>query len=81
MAHQVGLSAGGASMEDLKGQLEEKLGINSESIRELGLLDDVAIVKLGTPLDSLSYYLAEKLSFGKSNHISFASNIHCFSNI
>lgn len=49
--------------ENLKDRLAEQVG-NSEGIEGLGLLDDKPIIKLGTPLDTLSHYLSKRLAYG-----------------
>lgn len=36
-----------------------------EGLEELGLLDDIPVVKLGTPIDTISHYLNNRLEFGK----------------
>lgn len=46
--------------ENLKMKLSERVG-NGEYIEKLGLLDKTQIVKQGTPIDTLSYYLSKRL--------------------
>lgn len=52
--------------ENLKRKLVER--VNSEervrAIEELGLLEEDLVLKLNTPLDTLSHYLSKKLRFG-----------------
>lgn len=40
--------------------MEDRVG-NTDGIIQLGLLDETPVVKLKTPLDTLSHFLAEKL--------------------
>lgn len=46
--------------ENLKMKLTERVG-NGEYIEKLGLLDKTQIIKHGTPIDTLSYYLSKRL--------------------
>lgn len=39
--------------------------MSSEYIEQLGLLDETPVVKLNTPVDTLSDYLSKRLAFGK----------------
>lgn len=48
--------------ENLKQKLTERVG-NAEYLEELGLLEKTPIIKLGTPLDTLSHYLSKKLAY------------------
>lgn len=48
--------------ENLKTKLSERVG-NPDGIESLGLLEEQPIVKLGTPIDTLSYFLSKKLAF------------------
>lgn len=50
--------------ENLKGKLAERVG-NIDVIEELGLLEDSPVVKMGSPLDTLSHYLSQKLAFSE----------------
>lgn len=50
--------------ENLKSKVVERVG-NADGIERLGLMDDVPLKKLNTPLDTLSHYLAHKLALGK----------------
>ncbi|XP_058449645.1 alpha-aminoadipic semialdehyde synthase, mitochondrial isoform X2 [Malaya genurostris] len=49
--------------ENLKSKLAERV-YSIEGIEELGLLEDIPVVKMGSPLDTISYYLSKKLEFG-----------------
>lgn len=51
--------------ENLKNRLAERVG-NTDGIEQLGLLEDTQLVKMGTPLDTLSHYLSGKLAFGET---------------
>lgn len=51
--------------ENLRQRLAEQIGVKADGLESLGLLDDTQIVKCGTPLDTLSYYLSKRLAFGK----------------
>lgn len=48
--------------ENLKQKLTERVG-NAEYMEELGLLEKTPIIRLGTPLDTLSHYLSKKLAY------------------
>lgn len=48
--------------ENLKTKLADRVG-NADGIIGLGLLEDQPIVKLVTPLDTLSHFLSKKLAF------------------
>ncbi|GBP80004.1 hypothetical protein EVAR_68358_1 [Eumeta japonica] len=63
----LGLTDATIFFENLKGRVVERTGQAGATVLEsLGLLDDVAIVKRGTPLDTLSHYLSKKLQLGKN---------------
>lgn len=49
--------------ENLKQKLAERVG-NPDVLEELGLLDDTILIKMGSPLDTLSHYLSKRLAFG-----------------
>ncbi|XP_055612755.1 alpha-aminoadipic semialdehyde synthase, mitochondrial isoform X1 [Uranotaenia lowii] len=51
--------------ENLRARLSERVG-NIDGLEALGLLEDIPVVKMGTPLDTLSYYLSQKLAFTES---------------
>uniref|UniRef100_A0A1Q3EWG7 Alpha-aminoadipic semialdehyde synthase, mitochondrial n=1 Tax=Culex tarsalis TaxID=7177 RepID=A0A1Q3EWG7_CULTA len=51
--------------ENLRIKLAERVG-NIEGIEELGLLNNTPVVKMGSPLDTLSHYLSKKLAFANT---------------
>lgn len=51
--------------ENLKQRLAERIPAYGDCIEQLGLLDETPVVKLNTPLDTLSNYLSKRLAFGK----------------
>lgn len=53
--------------ENLKNRIVERTGtdLSVDVLEELGLLDEVKVVKCGTPLDTLTYYLSKRLVLGK----------------
>lgn len=51
--------------ENLRHRLAEQIGVNVDGLESLGLLEDTPIIKLGTPLDTLSHYLSKRLAFSK----------------
>lgn len=61
----LGLTDSTIFYENLKHRLCERICTTPECIESLGLLEDTPVVKLNTPLDTLSHYLSKKLSFGK----------------
>jgi alpha-aminoadipic semialdehyde synthase len=65
MCNLLGLANDDIFYENLKQKLAERL--NSEdrakAIEELGLLNSDAVVKMKTPLDTLSHYLSKKLVY------------------
>lgn len=58
--------------ETLKQILSERIGTSSDGIEGLGLLDNVPVVKLVTPLDTLSDYLSKQLAFGNIFKVIFS---------
>lgn len=50
--------------ENLKQRLSERLPSNTDCLEQLGLLDETPVVKLNTPLDTLSNYLSKRLAYG-----------------
>lgn len=52
--------------ENLKQRLSEQIGVSADGLENLGLLEDKPIIKLGTPLDTLSHYLSKRLEFGET---------------
>ncbi|XP_055919491.1 alpha-aminoadipic semialdehyde synthase, mitochondrial [Eupeodes corollae] len=61
----LGLADSSIFYENLKQKLVDRVG-NADGIESLGLLDDTPVVKLNTPLDTLSHYLSKKLQFETS---------------
>lgn len=53
--------------DNLKSKIAERTGsdVAVSVLEQLGLLDNVGVVKRGTPLDTLTHYLANKLPLGK----------------
>jgi len=49
--------------ENLRQRLSEQIGVSADGLENLGLLEDTPIIKLGTPLDTLSHYLSKRLAF------------------
>uniref|UniRef100_A0A182P494 Alpha-aminoadipic semialdehyde synthase, mitochondrial n=1 Tax=Anopheles epiroticus TaxID=199890 RepID=A0A182P494_9DIPT len=62
VVNMLGLADADIFIENLKHRLAERVGV-IEGLEELGLLDNVPVVKMGSPLDTLSYYLSKKLAF------------------
>lgn len=62
----LGLDTDNIFYENLKRKLSERLGDEerAKSIEDLGLLDDVLVDKRNNSLDTISHYLAKKLSYG-----------------
>lgn len=52
--------------ENLKNRIVERTGteLSVDVLEELGMLDEVKIVKCGTPLDTLTHYLSKRLVLG-----------------
>lgn len=61
----LGLTDSSIFYENLKQKLAERITSNVNDIEQLGLLDDVPVVKLNTPLDTLSNYLSKRLEYGR----------------
>lgn len=61
----LGITDSSIFYDNLKQRLYEHIGADSDEIESLGLLEDTQVVKLDTPLDTLSYYLSKRLAFGK----------------
>lgn len=53
--------------DNLKNKITERTGSEYavDILEELGLLDDAGVVKMDTPLDTLTHYLSTKLALGK----------------
>ncbi|PZC85138.1 hypothetical protein B5X24_HaOG202902 [Helicoverpa armigera] len=62
----LGLVDSSIFFENLRSKLAERIGpAGAQSLESLGLLDDVEIVKCGTPLDTVSHYLSKRLQLQK----------------
>lgn len=62
----LGLTDSSIFYENLKGRVVERTSsTGAAAIESLGLLDDVTVVKKGSPLDTLSHYLTKKLVLGE----------------
>ncbi|KAH9635552.1 hypothetical protein HF086_003166 [Spodoptera exigua] len=62
----LGLVDSSIFFENLRTRLSERIGpAGAQSLESLGLLDDVEIVKCGTPLDTVSHYLSKRLQLQK----------------
>lgn len=62
----LGLTDSSIFYGNLKGRLTERIGpVGTHALESLGLLEDEAIVKRSTPLDTISHYLSKKLVLGK----------------
>lgn len=57
--------------ENLRQRLSDQIGVNADALENLGLLEDTPIIKLGTPLDTLSHYLSKRLAFSKYSNKNF----------
>ncbi|XP_014213003.1 alpha-aminoadipic semialdehyde synthase, mitochondrial [Copidosoma floridanum] len=64
----LGLVSDNIFYENLKQKLVERLGSErrAQSIEELGLMNEDPVLKLNTPLDTLSHYLSRKLAYEKN---------------
>lgn len=65
MINLLGLNDTSIFYENLKQRVSERICMSHEPIESLGLMDETPVVKLNTPLDTLSYYLSKRLAFGK----------------
>lgn len=61
----LGLTDTSIFYENLKQKLMERIG-DVEVVESLGLLEDTPVVKLNTPLDTLSLYLSSRLAFERN---------------
>lgn len=61
----LGLTDSTIFYENLKQKLSERISSRADWIEQLGLLDETPVVKLNTPLDTLSNYLSKRLAFGQ----------------
>lgn len=65
----LGLADSNIFYENLKMRLAELAGDDAVlGLETLGLLNDKPVVKLGSPLDTLSHYLAKKLALGTMHY-------------
>lgn len=64
VTHLMGMSDTSIFYENLKQKLVERIG-DMDGIESLGLLDETPVVKLNSPLDTLSHYLSKRLAFGR----------------
>lgn len=60
----LGITDSSIFYDNLKQRLSEHIGEDAGAIESLGLLEDTQVIKLDTPLDTLSYYLSKRLAFG-----------------
>lgn len=67
IVNMLGLIDPGMFYGNLKKRLSERISISADSIEQLGLLDDAPVVRMNTPIDTLSYYLSKRLAYGKFN--------------
>ncbi|KAL5278904.1 AASS family protein [Megaselia abdita] len=58
----LGLHDNSIFYDNLKQKLQERIG-DYEQIESLGLLDETPVVKMNSPLDTLTYYLSKRLAF------------------
>lgn len=58
----LGMADSDMFFENLKQKLADRLG-SVDAIEQLGMLDDVPVMKVGSPLDTVSYFLSKKLAF------------------
>lgn len=63
----LGLNDDNIFYDNLKSKISEKTGCEYavKVLEELGLLEDILVAKCGTPLDTLTHYLSNTLTFGK----------------
>ncbi|XP_055375686.1 alpha-aminoadipic semialdehyde synthase, mitochondrial [Condylostylus longicornis] len=61
----LGLNNSDLFYENLKYKLAERVG-NVDGLESLGLLDDTPVIKMGTPIDTLSHYLSKRLAFAEN---------------
>lgn len=67
ICNMLGLNDDNIFYDNLKSKIVERTQseLAVEVLEELGLLDSSGVVKCGTPLDTLTYYLSNKLSLGE----------------
>lgn len=63
--NMLGLTDSTIFYENLKQRLAERVPAYVDCIEQLGLLDETPVVKLNTPMDTLSNYLSKRLAFGR----------------
>ncbi|XP_055298286.1 alpha-aminoadipic semialdehyde synthase, mitochondrial isoform X4 [Sitodiplosis mosellana] len=63
IVNMLGLTDSTIFYENLKQRLAERIPQHGEFIERLGLLDETPVVKLNTPIDTLSDYLSKRLAF------------------
>lgn len=61
----LGLNDSSIFYENLKQRLSERICASPECIENLGLMSETPVVKLNTPVDTLSNYLSKRLAFGE----------------
>lgn len=61
----LGLTDNSIFYENLRQRLAERVPKHADRIEQLGLLDETPVVKLNTPIDTLSNYLSKRLAFGE----------------
>ncbi|XP_015600808.2 alpha-aminoadipic semialdehyde synthase, mitochondrial [Cephus cinctus] len=68
ICNMLGLENDNIFYENLKWKLAERVNseVRVQAIEDLGLLNDDPVVKMNTPLDTLTYYLSKKLCFEKN---------------
>lgn len=67
ICHLLGLEDHNIFYDNLKSQITERTGSEFavDLLEELGLLEEKAVIKCGSPLDTLTHYLSTRLFFGK----------------
>lgn len=65
IVNMLGLTDPSMFYENLKKRLSERISISADCIEQLGLLDDVPVARMNTPIDTLSYYLSKRLAYGR----------------
>lgn len=65
IVHMLGLTDSSIFYENLKKRLSERISNNVDAIEQLGLLDDSPVMKMNTPIDTLSNYLSKRLAYGE----------------
>lgn len=80
VSNLLGLHTDDIIYENMKTKIAEHAGSEYavELLEELGLLDDVGVIKHGSPLDTLTHFLSTKLNVGKSKINFMFNNLDCF---